>query len=410
MKDFNIMLDEYAKLIVEVGINVQEGQPLVIAAPVDGAYFVRLLAKHAYANGAKDVHVNWSDDFLTRQKYENSPMEVFETFPEWRKDMMLSFAEDGAGFISISAANPELLKGIDSEKIATSNKVSSIALKDYYKFTMNDINPWCVMSIPTEGWATKVFPELNSDEAIEKLWEKIFFATRMNLENPVEKWNEHLELLTSKVNFLNEANFEKLIYSSSNGTDLEIILPEGHIWAGGGGPDVKGNVFVANMPTEEVFTMPHKDGVNGVVYSTMPLNYAGNLIDEFKLVFKDGKVVEFEAKQNEEVLKDLINMDEGASHLGEVALVPYDSPISNLDLIFYNTLFDENASCHFAFGSAYPTNIKGGENMSREELAKHGVNDSLTHVDFMVGAKDLDIVGVKHNGEKVQVFKNGNWA
>lgn len=410
MKDFNTMLDEYAKLIVEVGINIQEGQPLVINAPVDGKEYVRLLAKYAYKNGAKEVHINWSDDYLSRQKYENSPLELFETFPEWRKDMLMSFAEDGAGFISIYSEDPELFKDIDTEKISTANKISSEALSEFRKFTMNDINPWCVMSIPTKGWAMKVFPDLSEDEAMEKLWEKIFFATRMDLENPVERWKEHVATIKEKVKFLNKANFKKLIYKSSKGTNLEVELPKGHIWAGGGSTDSKNTTFVANMPTEEVYTMPHKDGVNGVIYSTMPLNYSGNLIDEFKLTFKDGKVVDFEAKENEDVLKDLLDMDEGAKHLGEVALVPHDSPISNLNLIFYNTLFDENASCHFAFGQAYPTNLKNGENMTKEELADHGVNDSITHVDFMVGSKDLDIIGIKQDGEEVQVFKDGNWA
>ena len=410
MKNFNDILNEYAKLCVKVGINLQKGQPLVINSPVEGAEFVRLVAKHAYEAGAKQVHVNWNDEALTKMKYENAPMEVFEKFPKWYADGLEEFAEDGAGFLSIYSEDPELLKEIDPKKIAANNKSASIALKGFRKYTMNDINAWCVVSIPTKGWAKRVFPDVSEEEAMKKLWNAIFMATRMNLEDPVGAWEDHLKNLEEKVDFLNEKKFKKLHYISSNGTDLKVELPEGHIWAGGGSKNVKDVFFVANMPTEEVFTMPLKTGVNGVAYSTKPLNYGGNLIDNFKLTFKDGKVVDFEAKEGYEVLKDLLALDEGAKHLGEVALVPFDSPISQSNIIFLNTLFDENASCHFALGKAYPTNIKGGENMSDEELETKGVNDSLTHVDFMVGSKDLSIVGETKDGEKVQIFENGNWA
>lgn len=410
MSNFNEKLDKYARLCVEVGINIQKNQPLVINAPVEGAEFVRLVAKHAYELGAKQVHVNWNDEVLTRLRYENAPMEVFENFPKWYADGLEEFAEDGAGFLSIYSQDPELLKGIDPKKIAAYNKSSSMALKEFRKYTMNDINAWCVVSIPTKGWAKKVFPELSDEEAMEKLWDAIFKATRMDLDDPVKAWQKHLDNLAKKVEYLNEMKFKKLYYKSSNGTDLEVELPEGHIWAGGGGKNSKGVYFVANMPTEEVFTMPLKTGVDGVVYSTKPLHYGGNLINDFKLTFKDGRVVDFEAKEGYEVLKDLLGLDEGAKYLGEVALVPYDSPISKSNIIFLNTLFDENASCHFALGKAYPTNIEGGENMTDEELEKAGVNDSLTHVDFMVGSEDLSIVGETHDGKRVQIFENGNWA
>jgi len=407
---FKDIMDKYANLIVKVGINIQKGQPLVINAPVEGAEFVRLLAKHAYNLGAKEVHVNWNDGELTRMKYDYAPMEVFENFPKWYADGLEDYAKKGAGFISISAQDPYLLKGVDPKKIAANNKSSSIALKEYYKYTMNDLNAWCVMSIPTKAWAKRVFPDVSEDEAVEKLWDAIFKATRMYEEDPVKAWEEHLGNIEKRVNFLNEKSFKKLYYKSSNGTDLTVELPEGHIWGGGGGKNVKGVFFVANMPTEEVFTLPHKYGVNGVVYNTKPLNYGGNLIDKFSLTFKDGKVVDFEAEEGYDVLKDLLNMDEGAKRLGEVALVPYDSPISQSNIIFYNTLFDENASCHFALGKAYPTNLKGGSEMNEEELDKAGVNDSLTHVDFMVGDKDLSIVGETRDGERIQIFENGNWA
>lgn len=410
MKNFDDVLNEYAKLCVTVGINLQKGQPLVINAPVEGAEFVRLVAVHAYAAGAKQVHVNWNDETLTKMKFENAPMDVFESFPKWYADGLEYFAEDGAGFLSIYSEDPELLKDIDPKKIAENNKSSSMALKNFRKYTMNDINSWCVVSIPTPGWAGRVFPDVSKEEAMEKLWDAIFAATRMNTRKPIKAWENHLENLEEKMNFLNENKFKKLYYKASNGTDLEVELPEGHIWAGGGGKNSKDIFFVANIPTDEVFTMPLRTGVNGIVYSTKPLNYGGNLIDNFHLTFKDGKVVDFEAEEGYEVLKDLFALDEGANYLGEVALVPYDSPISKSNIIFFNTLFDENASCHFAFGKAYPTNIEGGTDMTDEELKEAGVNDSLTHVDFMVGSNDLNVIGENKDGKRVQIFKNGNWA
>lgn len=410
MKSFNEKLNEYAKLCVSVGINLQEGEPLVINSPIEGADFVRLVAKNAYELGSSVVHVNWNDDVLTKLKYENAPMEVFEYFPKWYADGLEDFAEKGAGFLSISAQDPELLKEIDPKKIAASNKAGSLALKKFRNYTMNDINSWCVISIPTHAWAKRVFPELGEDQAYEKLWDAIFDATRINSPDPIKSWEKHIQELVEKGSFLNEKNLKSLHYTASNGTNLKVELPKGHIWISGGGKNSKGTYFVANMPTEEVFTVPHKYGVNGIVYSTKPLNYGGKLIDEFNITFKDGKVVDYDAKVGKEVLKDLFEIDEGARYLGELALVPYESPISKSNIIFKNTLFDENASCHFAFGKAYPTNIENGPDMNDEELDAHGVNNSLTHVDFMVGSKDMNIVGETQDGKKVNIFKDGNWA
>ena len=410
MNDFQKKLNEYAKLTVRVGINLQKGQPLVITAPVEGAEFVRLVARNAYEVGASDVHINWNDDTLTKLKYENAPIEVFEYFPKWKSDAMIDYAQRGAGFISIHAEDPELLKDIDPKKIATANKSSGIGMKEFRKYTMNDINSWCVISIPTKGWAKRVFKDVDEDTAVEMLWERIFKATRMDQDDPVQAWKDHIKALEQKVIYLNNKSFKTLHYTASNGTDLRINLPEGHKWSGGTGTNAKGTFFVANMPTEEVYTLPHKTGVNGVVYSTKPLNYGGNLIDDFKIVFKDGKVVDFEAKVGQDILKDLLDIDEGAKYLGEVALVPHSSPISQANIVFFNTLFDENASCHLAFGKAYPTCIVGGEKMTDEELGKSGVNNSLTHEDFMIGSEDLSIIGQTLSGETIQIFKNGEWV
>lgn len=410
MLNFESKLNKYAELCVKVGINLQKGQPLVIGAPIEAAEFVRLVAKHAYELGAKEVHVNWNDDILTKLKYENAPMEVFENFPIWYADGMEQYAKDGAGFISIHAQDPELLSEVDPKKIAAANISSSKALKEFRNYTMNDINSWCVISVPTKNWAKRVFPDVSEVQAVEKLWDAIFNATRMNLEDPTAAWKDHVNNLIKKGDVLNKMEFKYLHYTSSNGTDLKVELPKDHIWVSGGSTNSKGVYFVANMPTEEVFTLPLKTGVNGLVYSTKPLNYGGKLIDKFKLEFKEGKVVDYDAEVGKDTLADLLDIDEGAKYLGEVALVPYTSPISNSNIVFMNTLFDENASCHFAFGKAYPTNIKGGEHMTEEELEQAGVNDSLTHVDFMIGSKDMNIIGETYSGEKIPVFKNGEWA
>lgn len=405
---FKDKLNKYAQLVVEVGSNVQEGDTVSIAAPVESAEFARMLAENSYKAGAHEVIINWRDDVISRLAYENQPVEVLEDIAQYAYDRAEYFAKKGQKSISISAADPELLKGIDSQKIQRASKAMSEKFQPLRKYTMNDINSWTVISVPTQKWAEKVFP--NSENPVEDLWEAIFKTVRVDKENPIKEWEDHLNTLTKKSDWLNEMNFEFLRYKSSNGTDLEIRLPEGHIWTAASSLNSKGESFVPNMPTEEVFTLPHKDGVNGVVHSAKPLVYAGNVIDEFWLKFEDGVVVDFDAKKGKETLQSLFDKDERARRLGEVALVPYDSPISNSNILFFNTLFDENASCHLALGKAYPTTIKNGKNMTDEELAEHGVNDSYAHEDFMVGTKDLDIIGVKHDGSEVQVFKNGNWA
>jgi aminopeptidase len=409
MDKFNELLQKYAELSVKVGVNLQKDQTLVINSPIECAEFTRLVAKEAYNVGAKDVHVEWNDEELSLMRFMNAPEEVFKEFAKWRADGYEEFAKNGAAFLSISASNPELLKNVNPRRIAESNKAKSIALKKYREYIMNSIVSWSVISIPTKAWSQMVFQNLSEKEAVEKLWENIFKTVRIDMDRPIDAWNEHLSKLQEKVDFLNNKKFKKLHYVSKD-TDLTIELPEKHIWAGGGEYNAKQTYFVANMPTEEVFTLPLKTGINGTVKSTKPLNYSGNLIYNFSLTFKDGRIIDFSAEQGYETLKKLIETDEGSHYLGEVALVPQDSPISNSDIIFYNTLFDENASCHLAIGAAYPTCLEEGSKMTVEELQNAGVNDSLTHVDFMVGSSDLDITGTTSFGKTIQIFKNGNWA
>ncbi|XBD02298.1 aminopeptidase [Pseudalkalibacillus hwajinpoensis] len=403
------MLKKYAELALKCGVNLQENQMLVVNSSIEGAPFARMVVKIAYEMGAKTVHINWSDDTLDRLWYENAAQEVLENVPEWRVKMFDHFAEEGAAILSIRSTNPDLLKGIESSRISASNKAAGDAMKNFRKYTMNDKITWSIVAIPNGEWAKKIFPETSEAKAIEQLWEQIFKITRVDQEDPVEAWNKHNATLSKAKDVLNDHKYKKLIYKAP-GTDLTIELPEGHIWKGGSSPSEKGIEFNANMPTEEVFTLPHKYGVNGTVSSTKPLSYGGNLINNFSLTFKEGKVVDFSAEEGQETLENLLNMDEGARRLGEIAIVPHESPISQSGLIFFNTLYDENASCHLALGKAYPSSVKGGAAMDDDALDANGVNNSITHVDFMMGSGELDIDGVKEDGSTEAIFRNGNWA
>lgn len=405
------LLKKYARLVVRVGVNLQDDQMLVINSPLECAEFARLIAAEAFAAGAHDVVVSWGDEELARIRYAGGRKEIFTEFPEWRVRFYQDYAEQGAAFVSIAARNPEIFKDIEQEKLTLSAQAAGAALLEYRARLMNNENTWCVVSVPTAGWAKKVFPELGEEEAKARLWQEIFRTVRIEPEtNPAEAWKEHIATLQKAAEFLNKQNFKTLHYKNSLGTDLTVELPEGHIWAGGAEKSATGVTFAANMPTEEVYSLPLREGVNGTVYASKPLIYNGNRIENFHLTFKEGRVVDFGAEVGEETLKELINMDEGSHYLGEVALVPYDSPISNSGILFYNTLFDENAACHLALGKAYPTCLEGGEKMDSVTLLQHGVNDSLVHEDFMIGTADLSIVGITHEGEKVEIFRNGNFA
>lgn len=401
--------EKYAILALRTGVNLQEGQALMIRATIESADFVRIVVRKAYELGAKDVHVNWTDDALTLLKYENAPDEVLANFPDWQVQLHEDFVKGGGAVLSILTPNPDLLKDIDPSRIAMANKASAEKMTTFQEYVMNDKVTWSIISIPSGDWAQKVFPDQPKEEAIASLWEAIIKTVRVDQEDPIAAWEDHNETLRVAREVLNNRNYKKLVFTAP-GTNLEIGLPQGHIWHGGSAESEDGIIFNPNMPTEEVFCMPHKYEVEGTVSSTMPLNYSGGIIDDFSLTFKEGKVVDFKAEQGEETLKHLLDTDEGSRRLGEVALVPHESPISQSGIIFYNTLFDENASCHIALGKAYPTNLKGGSQMNKEELDKHGANDSLTHVDFMIGSAELDIDGVKDDGSIEAVFRKGSWA
>ncbi|OMF37070.1 aminopeptidase [Paenibacillus sp. FSL H8-0548] len=402
-------LENYAALVVSVGVNVQQGQTIVVTAPITSAPLVRLIASKAYEAGAKNVHVEYNDEELSRIKYKQAPEEALTEYPMWRAKAWEEYVENGAAFIQIYCPNPDLLNDVDPARVAIATKAASTALSGYRGSLMNHTNAWSLISYATPEWAAKVFPDLPTEEAEQKLWERIIDATRIDLEDPIGAWREHNSKLLQMVELLNEKRYKQLQYEAP-GTSLTVELPEGHIWLGGSKANAKGVFFNPNMPTEEVFTMPHRDGVNGTVRSTKPLNYNGQVISGFSLTFKDGKVVDYSAEQGYEALSNLLETDEGARHLGEIALVPHDSPISNSNVIFFNTLYDENASCHLALGQAYPVNVAGGTKMTSEELLTHGANRSLTHEDFMIGSADLNIDGVTKAGTREPIFRAGNWT
>ncbi|RTK56125.1 aminopeptidase [Enterococcus faecalis] len=410
LENFNENLKKYARLIAETGVNVQDNHTVVLQISVDQAPLARLITEEAYRLGAAEVIVQWSDETIQREFLAHAATDRIENVPQYKIDQTDNWIAKGASRISVVSSNPDALAGVDAQRVAAFQAANGKALVNLRKATQANKVSWTVVAAASEGWAAKVFPELaTSEEQVDALWNEIFKTTRIYEENPVIAWDIHDKKLQEKAAELNEQQFTALHYTAP-GTDLTIGLPKNHLWEGAGSYNARGEEFMANMPTEEVFTAPDSRRVDGYVSSTKPLSYAGTIISGMKFTFKDGKVVDFSAEQGEEALKNLLAIDEGAKHLGEVALVPDPSPISQSGLIFYNTLFDENASNHLAFGSAYAFNLQGGTEMSEEELAAAGLNRSQTHVDFMVGSDKMNIDGIKEDGTIVPVFRNGDWA
>jgi len=404
-------LEEYVELVVRLGINIQPGQQLVISCPVDCAFFARAAMKAAYEAGASNVYMRWLDDICSRTKYLMADDAVFDKYPAWEKLLMDTLSGEGAAFLSVSAADPEIFKGVDPGRLSRFNITASAALKKYHeKMITNEIR-WCVVSVPSEAWAKKVFPDASgAEEAISLLWGNIFTATRIGDGQAVEKWKAHVDTLKKRMNSLNEYRFESIRLKNNAGTDLIMKLPKNHQWLSGGDTAKDGHAFLPNIPTEELFSAPLLDGVDGTVVGTMPNIFRGNLIDDFSITFKDGKVVSYDAKIGKEHLEMMINDIPGMDRLGEIALVEYDSPISNMNTLFYNTLYDENASCHLALGSAYPDCIENGGAMSEDERKAAGINVSDNHQDFMFGSADMSVIGVTASGEEVVVFDKGNFV
>ncbi len=336
---FNIKLKKYAELLVKTGINLKQNQILVVRTPIECADFARLISEIAYKEGAREVVIQWNDEKSNKIKYMMAPEVIFDEYPEWQRLFFVDYANQDAAFLSISASDPEIMKEVDPNRMMKAQRVSSKALQPYRERLMNNVNVWCVASVPTEAWACKVFPADTPEKAVEKLWDAIFEAVRVNEDEPVKAWDQHKLNLKKNIDFLNNMNFKALKYKNDKGTDLIIELPDNHIWMGGSDFTKEGHEFIANMPTEEIFTAPKRNGVHGKVVSSMPFNLNGNIVDEFELIFENGKIVDFSAKVGYDTLKSVIETDEGSHYLGEVALVQYDSPISNTNILFYNTLF-----------------------------------------------------------------------
>ena len=411
MYTFEDKLKEYADLLVRVGVNVQQGQDLVLTSQVDQAPFARMCVEAAYAAGARLVDVAWSDDAVTRMTCLKAADETFDVIPEYRVRFNTDYAENNACFLRLISSDPENLKGVDPGRLERQHRAVGKYMKRYRELLMSSAVPWSIGALASPAWAKRVFPNMPEAEALSALWEKIFLAVRVTGDGTaVEKWHQHQENLQRRVKILNDYAFDRLHYYNALGSDFTVGLCKGHIWCAGGEYSAKGQFFMPNMPTEEIFTAPDRSRCEGVVYAALPLSKDGNVIENIRFVVKDGQIVEASATANEELLKKSIAVDEGASRFGEVALVPYDSPISNSKTLFYNTLFDENAACHLAFGEAYPTTVEGALEMSEEERLSAGLNKSITHVDFMVGTADLTIDGYTADGRLIPVFRDGNFA
>jgi len=406
---FDDKLTNYAALIAHVGLNLQPGQQLMITAPLEAAPLVRKVTEAAYKLGVRYIHPFFEDDEVTRLRFEHAPRDSFGTFPEWLARGMLELLQDRGARLRIAGSDPDLLKDGDPELIATAQRAAQAALKPVSDLVMRDAVNWCVVAVPTPAWAAKVFPDVPEGARLERLWEAVFRAVRADREDAAARWREHVQALEARRAHLNARRYQALTYRAP-GTNLRVGLPDGHLWMGGASPTLSGVTFVANLPTEEVFTAPHRARVDGTVRSSKPLSYGGRLIEDFSLTFKAGRVVAAEAARNEATLHKLLETDEGATRLGEVALVPHSSPISQSRLLFYNTLFDENAASHLALGRAYRFCVEGGTKLGGEAAAAAGLNDSLAHVDFMVGSAEMDVDGVHGDGRAEPVMRAGEWA
>lgn len=404
------LLPQYARLLVCTGCALKPGQTLVVTAPVEAAPFARLVAEAAWQAGAGEVLVEWSDDTIARLKYLHAPKESFDAVPVWKREQLNGAARKGAAFLTLDGSDPDGMKGIDPARFTAWARASHRDLKEFYDGMDLGRNVWCIAGVATPNWAKKVFPGLNEEEAVEKLWRAILSTARADGPDPAKAWADHAAAFQRRIDLLNERKFTALHYVSSNGTDFTVGLNEGHIWAGGGERAVDGTWFFPNMPTEESFTSPNCHRAEGIVHSALPLSYRGGLIENFWLRFENGRAVDCGAEQGAELLQSILDTDEGAKHLGEVALVPMDSPISNTGILFYSTLYDENAACHLALGKSFPECLTGGLEMDEKTLAEHNMNLSATHVDFMIGTTDLTITGITADGTQVAVFEQGNWA
>ena len=403
------VLKKYAKLIATCGINVQKGQEVIVNAAVDQAPLVKEIVEACYKRGAKLVTVEWGCSEVTKVGYKYMSVETMTNIPQWQIEKMKHRVEVIPARIHIASGSPDAMKGVDQKKLAQVSMKTYPIMKPYID-QIDNKDQWCIAGAASPEWAKKVFPDLPKKKAVEKLWEAILYTSRI-WDDPVAEWKKHNANLREKCAKLNSLGLVELQYKSSNGTDFKVGLLPNANFLGGSEFALGSNIeFNPNVPSEECFTSPRKGAAEGLVVATKPLSYQGELIENFSIRFENGKAVEVHAEKGEELLKQMISMDENAGYLGEVALIPYDSPINNTGILFYNTLYDENASCHLALGRGFTNCIKDYDKYTNEELHNMGINSSMIHVDFMIGSEDMDIVGIKEDGTTVQIFKNGNWA
>ncbi|CYV10605.1 TPA: aminopeptidase [Streptococcus suis] len=410
LPNFKENLAKYAKLLVSTGINVQPGHTVQLTIGVEQAELARLIVKEAYAHGAKEVLVNWLDDVIARERLVNVDVELLEQVHPQRVTEMNYLLERKASRLVVLSEDPGAYDGVDPEKLSRNARALSQALNPMRQASQANKISWTLGAASGLEWAKKVFPNAASDEeAVDLLWDQIFKTCRIYEEDPIKAWEEHEARLVAKAKVLNDEQFVKLHYTAP-GTDLVLGMPKNHLWEAAGSVNAQGEHFIANMPTEEVFTAPDYRVADGYVTSTKPLSYNGNIIEGIKVTFKDGEIVDVTAEKGDEVMKKLVFDNAGARGLGEVALVPDKSPISQSGVTFFNTLFDENASNHLAIGQAYAFSIEGGTEMSQEELKEAGLNRSDVHVDFMIGSNKMNIDGIREDGTRVPIFRDGEWA
>ena len=403
------VLRKYAKLIAVMGANVQKGQDVVIAASLDQPEFVRMVAEECYACGARKVWVDWSYQPLTKINQKKCSLATLSHMEEWEVAKLKHYSETLPVRIYLESDDPDGLKGVNQAKVSRASQARYKIIKPF-RDAMENKYQWCIAAVPGAEWAKKVFPNETRSRAIEKLWEAILYTSRAE-EDPIAAWKAHNQNLSERCAYLNDLGIETMEIKSANGTDLRVgMLADALFMGGAETAQGSGIEFNPNIPSEEVFTSPQKGVAEGVVYASKPLSYRGELIENFSIRFENGKVVEVHAEKGEDLLREMISMDEGAAQLGEVALVPYDSPIRNSGLLFYNTLFDENAACHLALGHGFTNVLKDYEKYTVKECYEKGINDSMIHVDFMIGTEDLSIIATTRDGKRVKIFENGNWA
>ncbi|MEG2086722.1 MAG: aminopeptidase [Angelakisella sp.] len=410
MKDRTELLQKFAALVVRVGANVQPGQVAIINSDIQSAPMTRLIVEECWKAGASDVLVRYTDEPCTRLRYEYGTVDRLSQVKPWQLEQLLDYSQREVCLISVDSNDPDLLAGIAADKVGSVMNAVQAGMKPFYDLLDKGENQWTVVAVPSPAWAAKVFPELPVDQAVDKLWDAIALTTRLDTPDPVAAWQQHRTALAAYSKFMNESGIRTLHFQNSLGTDLTLDLAEGNRWAGGGDQRDDGVPYHPNMPTEEVFSMPHRAGVNGKVVASLPLCYRGSFIENFSFTFQDGMVVDYTAEKGRDTLTQMLAADEGAKHLGEVALVPYSSPIRRSGILFYSTLFDENAACHLALGSAYPDTMDGYFSLTPQQQAERGYNDSVIHVDFMFGTADLSVLGTTADGRTLPVFQNGEWA